>query len=203
MRRLSILFGSFLMSLSGLANAGVWYQWHATNHVAPFGITLMLEFDPAAVKAGSFSMQFNEISNEHNPNHIYPTSGLLTLSYTTGTGGGITWKPREGITSPGPAILDMHIVFSPGFHLSGHLYAHNFDSQFGIATGNGSDPNFTLYQASSDAGMNGCGWPSSEAPCFGATGQLRQIPEPGTIAMLGLGLGAVGLLGARRRPAAR
>ncbi|QOY95959.1 PEP-CTERM sorting domain-containing protein [Massilia sp. UMI-21] len=196
MKIVSIILSAILLTLSNFAHAGVWYKWHATNHVAPFGISLLLEFDAAAVKAGSFQMQIDEIDLEQ----AYPQSGLLRLMYNPGTepGAGIHWDFRTGIRAPGPTILNMNVDFGPGNLLTGHIYAHNFDSQFGMTTGLGNGPHFTIYEAESDAGMNGCGWVTPDAaPCSGATGLIRQIPEPGSLPLLALGL--TGLLAARRK----
>lgn len=198
MQFVSIILGIILLTGSGLANAGVWYQWHATNNAAPHGISLLLEFDHAAIQNGAFQMQIDIDNNNYATDTIFPQSGLLSLRYSTGTGGAIHWNPREGITSPGPVLLNMSVTFNPGNHLTGHIYAHNFDSQFGMATGIAGSPHFTIYEAESDAGMNGCGWTApNDVPCSGATGQIRRIPEPASTALLGLGV--LGMLVTRRR----
>jgi len=186
-----------LLSASPLATAGVWYKWHATNDIAPRGISLLLEFDRAVVRSGTFQMRIDVDDNAFRDT-VFPQSGLLGFYYGTGTEGEITWKPRKGITDPGPLILDMDIRFGPGRHLTGGIYAHNYNSQFGMSTGFMGGPNFTIYEAESDAGMKGCGWASEEGrPCFGATGQIRQIPEPASIALVGLGV--LGAALSRRR----
>lgn len=198
MKFISTLLCGTLLAASNLANAGIWYQWHATNHLAPHGISLILEFDPAVVKAGTFQMQLDISDNEYTLDPVYEQSGLLNLSYSGGLGGGIYWKPRKGITDPGPVRLNMNVSFGPGNHLTGHIYAFNFDSQFGMTTDLAKSPHFMIYAAESDAGMNGCGWASAgQTPCYGATGQIRRIPEPASVALLGLG--AVGLIATRRR----
>lgn len=200
MKFATTLLCCILLTASNLAHAGIWYQWHATNKVAPRGISLLLEFDTAVVKSGAFQMQISIHDNAPYLDTIFPQSGLLSLVYGTGTGGGIHWNPREGITSPGPVILNMNVGFGPGNHLTGTIYAHNFDSQFGMSTNFGNGPNFTIFEAESDAGMNGCGWVSPDrTPCFGATGQIRRIPEPATIALLSLSAFGAILTRCRRR----
>lgn len=196
MKLVTSILGSILFTLSGLANAGVIYKWYPTNDVAPRGISLLLEFDTATVKSGSFEMQIDQ----ENLEVYYPPSGLMSLSYNPGTevGAGIYWDFRKGTTLPGPVKLDMRVSFKPGNHLTGYIYAHNFDSQFGMSTGIGNGPNFTVFEAESDAGMNGCGWTTRDTiPCFGATGQIRQVPEPSSTLLLGLA--GLGLLAARRK----
>ncbi|UVW26919.1 PEP-CTERM sorting domain-containing protein [Massilia sp. H6] len=202
MKSIQSLIACMLLMLSGSANAGVWYQWHATNDVTPLGITLSLEFDTAVVQSGAFQMNIAIQNNGPWLDTIFPQSGLLNFSYGTGTGGGIHYAPRQGISSPGPVILDMSVAFGPGNHLTGHIHAHNFDSQFRMATSGETGPNFTIYEAESDAGMRGCGWAApGKLPCFGASGQIRRIPEPASIALLGLG--ALGIITVRRRTAQR
>lgn len=191
------IIGLGLLMVSGFVNAGIWYKWHATNNDVPRKIELLLEFSPEVVSAGSFQMQIEA----YDLNASYPQSGLLSLRYSPGTeGGGIYWTPRTGINYPGPTILDMSVQFNPGRHVTGRIYAFNFDSMFSMATDTLHGPNFTIYDAESDAGMNGCGFTTGyKVPCYGATGQIRQIPEPGSVALLGLGV--LGLIAARRKTA--
>jgi hypothetical protein len=200
MKCVTSLLCGILLTASSIANAGVWYKWQATNDAAPLGISLLLEFDHAVVRSGALRMQIDVDDNWPYLNTIFPQSGLLSFFYETGTGGGIYWNPRKGITDPGPVILDMDVGFGPGKHLTGSIYAHNFDSQFGMSTGFAGGPNFIIYEADSDAGMNGCGGYSiGEVPCIGATGQIGRVPEPVSIALLGLGAFSAALT--RRRSA--
>lgn len=185
---------TFLACLTcNIAHAGIFYKWHATNDVAPTGFHLLLEFDPAVVRAGSFTMSFDH----EEPHGGYPTSGLRSLVMGFDDSHvGINWTPRQPSGDPGPHILSMNVRFTPDGYLTGGIRASNFDSSFGMSSGMTDEYGFYLSQVSSDYFFGGCDH-GNMATCVGATGQIRQVPEPQTIGLLALGL--VGLAVARRK----
>lgn len=161
------------------SQAGVIYEWKPLDKEAPYGFSLRLEIDRAAVRSGALSFM---VAPQGEP-ETYPDSGLLSLRYRAG-GGFIDYSPRSGYLDQwGYGKLSLELHFERGF-ATGYLYANDTNSHVEIAS---IGRLFTVLDANSDAGMEGAGCDGYDTPCSGATGQLREIPEPQPLALLGLG----------------
>ena len=186
------------LSLLPLASqAGVIYEWRALNNETPWGITLQLEFKQSTVDSGAFSLVVNQ---DYGFKEKRPDSGLLGLRYSfPGAYDAMTYSRKDGF-GDGFGMLEMDVTFEQGGFLSGDIRAYDFQHHF-IMGSTGSV--FTILDANSDQGMPsaGCEW-GSDLACAGARGEisLSEIPEPGSLALMGLGLlAAAGM----RRKAAR
>lgn len=171
------------------SRADVMYQWQPTDHTAPYGLTIEMTFTDAAVASGSYSVKL------YTGDTLAADDGLVSLYYTHGNAF-IPIDIKAGAANLDSSYLDMTLDFLSDGTLSGQIQAMNTESDFAMqSVGN----LFTITRAASDAGMDksGCAWNS---PCAGATGVfLRsdlvpvdpppgQVPEPGSLALVGLGL---------------
>ena len=176
------------------SQAGVIYKWRALNNETPRGITLELEFDANTVASGEFSMTLAAGTEEPLAKH-----GLLGLRYAfPGTNNPLYYSAAEDSFRYGLGELDIQITFEKGGYLSGYIYANDAQHHIGM---NSMGRKFTIFDANSDEGMPlaECGW-QSDIPCAGATGHIRRsdVPEPGSIGLLGIGLLAAGAFGRRK-----
>lgn len=168
------------------SNAGVIYEWQALNDETPLGITLQLEFDRKTVKSGAISFNYNSTDAGARP-----PRGLLGLRYSFPPQNGdglMTYSRRDGFGEQ-EGLLELDLVFGEDGYLSGSIAANDSEHDFGMAS---EGKRFVVYRADSDGGVQGCGW-LAEVECGGAAGVIRQVavtgevPEPGTLALLGLG----------------
>lgn len=179
------------------SQAGVIYEWRATNDGTPRNITFQLEFTQETVDSGAFSfvVPFGDYTAS------YPDSGLLSLLYTfPGTAGYMSYQPPTEKFRNGLGHLNMNIRFEAGGYLSGSIYANDANSHIDLRS---DGTLFTIVDANSDAAMPGAG--CGRLPCGGATGFLRdvrmnEVPEPHALALFGLGaIAARGALQLRLR----
>lgn len=199
----SSLAAASLCLLPLCSQAGIMYQWTATNNATPWGITLDMEFDKRTVKSGQFKLDlYYDLWDGHG---TVPKQGILGLRYSfPGLGSTMTYSSTNQGFSFGRGYLQLDLQFVDGGYLTGSIYANDSNSHIYMTSVGNS---FQVKDANSDQGMPGagCGWQEiPPMPCAGATGFIRRVnkvPEPGSVAVLILG--AIALAGTRRRPVFR
>lgn len=179
------------------SQAGVIYEWRALNDETPRGITLQLEFDRATIDGGAFSFVIHQDYDFAQP---LSAGGLLGLRYAfPGVYEPMHYSWNQGFNS-GYGQLELDLKFDKSGFLSGYIYANNSEHHVELVS---QGYRFTVIDANSDQGMEyaDCGW-TVGIDCAGASGHIRRtdIPEPGSLALLGAGLLAAAAL---RRKAAR
>jgi len=175
------------LSIHASSQANVVYEWQGNGNAAPYNLTLRMEFTDAAFAAGAVHLRARQYQ-------FLPNTGLVAFHYTfPGPAQPISYLPTERPFGEGE-LLDMDIVFEDDLTLSGTFKAIGIESHvFMDSVGS----LFTVSHADSDAGMMWAGCAPWTA-CAGATGVFRQVPEPGSMALVGLGL-----IGLARRVRAR
>jgi len=164
------------LSFHANSQANVVYEWQGNNDATPYNIKMRMEFSDGAFDAGRLTLKMRE-------NDFDPEAGLVNFYYKApGKPRPITYA-RDHAFGEGD-LLEMDIVFLDDLTLSGSFKAFNFESHIFMASANNL---FTVTYANSDATMidAGCA-PSSN--CAGGTGVFRQVPEPGSTALMSLGL---------------
>lgn len=190
----SILSVAVLLLASVSAQAGVIYEWKPVKKQSPSHFVMKLEFDDATVKNGFFSLH---IDGETDNTETRPDSGLLGfyLPYTN-------YQPRTELFNHGMdfGFLHMDVQFVEGKFLSGSIRYFDFQTQLNMASDLQGNPGplFEISEANADYEMGDCAGPTGII-CSGGTGYLRQVPEPGTVGLLGLGLLAAYTVRRRKR----
>ncbi|WP_288379997.1 PEP-CTERM sorting domain-containing protein [uncultured Massilia sp.] len=183
MRFKSLVLASALCLASISSQAGVLYEWRPLNEKLPQHVTFRMEFTTAAVNSGKLNFKVPMGDWEES----YPDAGLLSIYFSTPGVSPISYKPREERFRYGLGSLDLNLTFGSDGFLSGRIYANDANSHFGMSS---QGSLFTILDARSDQDMGGAGCGENWEICNGATGQLQRvdIPEPGSVALLGIGL---------------
>lgn len=192
MRFKSLVLASALCLASIGSQAGVFYEWRPLDGKLPQHVTLRMEFSKAAVSSGKLDFQVQQYDWAES----YPDAGLLSIYFSTPGVSPISYRPAKEQFRDGLGMLDLSLNFGSDGFLSGYIHANDANSNFEM---NSLGNLFTILDARSDQGMDGagCGWDLDS--CNGATGQLQRVdvPEPGSVALLGIGLLAA--VGFRRK----
>lgn len=183
MRFKSLVLASSLCLASISSQAGVVYEWRPLNGELPQHVTLRMEFSNAAVASGQLNFQVPLYDWEES----YPDAGLLSIYFSTPGVAPMSYRPTEEQFRYGLGTLDLDLTFNSGGFLSGRIYANDAHSHFRM---NSQGSLFTILDARSDEDMSGAGCGENWEICNGATGQLQRVdmPEPGSVALLGIGM---------------
>ena len=196
------------VTLQHSAHAGVMYTWNQTeaSDLMPPGLRLEMVFSDDAVASGAVDLEIFDYCFGGTDCMIDPQTSLLSLSYWFDNGAD-GWNRIEYRASQAPRywhnILSLSVTFAADGLLRGSIRVNDGNSDFHMA----SDGHlFSVIRAGSDEEF-GCGfmYPS----CEGAKGFIAavpsvrpaqaRVPEPGTLAILGLGLLGAALARGRRR----
>lgn len=189
MKMKSYIAAAGLALMPILSQAGVVYEWEATNNDAPRGISLRMEFDEATVQSGRFEFEY---SGQGDRSAWLPQGlGLISLSFGLPVATGVIFTQDTGSGNVGTYYQFLSMYVSFGDYMTGGISAANFETGFSMSSiGNG--PNFEITSLVSDAPVDAVGCVSPQVgPCAGATGVIRranEVPEPGSLALIGAGL---------------
>jgi hypothetical protein len=178
-----------MLCVASAAQANTVYTWYGDNKVTPYGITLQMDLTDAAVATGSF--KFDSASSD-------PT-GLARFFYTyPGDAAAISWHEGQ---APYYGNFRLDLAFASDGALSGEIFAQNFNNQISLE---GTAGRFTITDAESDGTMEGAGCVHGTT-CAGGTGVFTSysytVPEPGSLALIGLGVFGIGAIGRRKAKA--
>lgn len=182
----SFLAAVALCTLPLSSQAGIIYEWTATNAGTPEGITFQLEFDRKTVKNGSLILDYVADYADKPA----PKRGLLSLVYTHPWQNQLmNYSAKQGGFENPMGWLYMNVHFGADGYLTGDITANDQFQDFRmVSTGR----EFTVVRADDDGGMRGCGsFHEPRDECGGATGyiaQVTEVPEPGSFALMGIGL---------------
>ena len=189
----SFLTGAALLFASSTGHAGVVYEWVTIDNNMPINVTMRMEFEEAAVRKGSFNLSLEP------GKQAVGDDGLISFSFKD-----LMHLTPEYSFPDDIGYFNMSLSFvHNNFFLTGTVRGADFGTRVNassIGFGMNQDPRvFTIYDTNSD-GLYPCYFEPNGA-CAGATGYLRQVPEPASIALLGLG--AFGAFVARRKSASK
>lgn len=170
-----------------ISSAGVIYEWKGIGGNKPEHVSLTMEFDHDTVASGAFSLELQP----RYPDEPYH-SGLSKFQYS---GGGVSLDfGRDNFALFG--YLSMHFVFEANGSLSGEFFINNSHDEVAMS---GADGVWTLLLLSSDdLSIQYCGRAYSACDANGLV-RRTDIPEPGSAALLAIGVAAAGAIRRRKR----
>jgi hypothetical protein len=163
--------------------AGVVYEWQSVNSANPTPFKLHIEFDDDVVRSESISETI------WGTGMVNPTSSLISLEV-----GPFYYAPRTR-----PMFIwedvELSLTFGSDGLLRGRMALTNSQGHLWLAS---QGDIFTVTAADNDSSTFHCPIDAPH-PCFGAAGVIRQVPEPGSLSLIGLGIAV--FAGLRRRRA--
>jgi hypothetical protein len=194
----SLIGAASLALLPMLSQAGVVYEWQATNNAIPRGVTFKLEFEESAVKSGGF--HFDQTGTDFQLGWPRPDLGLIYFDIGV-AGAHSVFDQQYGFSTDlfsNVGELTIDVTFGANGLLEGSIRSDSFETGFTMSSNDGI---FTIHRLQSDGPVWGAGCDETQAVvCAGATGvisRVDEIPEPGSLALIGAGLFAASRI--RRR----
>ena len=195
-----------LLLVTSSAFANVEYRFNSVSNSAtllPSGVQLGIILSDAVVAAGHIDYQSPDCTlfSSGLPGScvIDPTSPIAYFYFSVNgePHNTITYFPQQQAMG-NERRLNLSLDINAKGFLNGSIFANNTETDISFMGVNGL---FTVTGVHSDFGLDAGGCPGTNTPqCFGATGTIQAVPEPGTVTLLGLAI--LGLFVSRKVGAA-
>lgn len=170
------------------SQAGVVYEWVEVENNMPIGpVYMRIEIAEQVVRSGSFTLAVDPGESS------IPKTGLISFWYRHMYAAPGSWIPAD----VGYLYMDLQFVHN-NFFMTGSIRGQDWMVRMHASSGTFENPDPLLWRINNTD--HDPGTPCYLEPngfCEGATGYFRQVPEPASAALFGLGM--VGVVAARRR----
>jgi hypothetical protein len=193
------------LSIHASSRADVMYSWTSHTGTTPVNVSMTLVFSDDAVAAGALTYHLDPQTSSAQQ----PLAGLKSFSFDAGRLNPMSYDPSAGPFARGTGYLDLNLQFDPAGYLTGRIYANDQNSDFTVSSNAAGLFTFSAMHSDQDLigqyscdNKPGCTWSSGamQRMAFAqADVNLGQVPEPGSLALIGLGLLGLGRAVKRRK----